>query len=370
MDDLNRIVVGKHVHLHPEIIPSQTAQSVKRLLPPRLVSILYGRADIFDRVLQELVKGEPVVLYGMAGMGKSALASVAAWSLLEDYPNGVLWIDCGYNPLDIICDSVGQQFEDDQMPRLTAILKPARVRYLLGAYRVLVVLDDVWSADVARAFAQKCVPAGYSLIVTSRERIGRLGTLIEVSSLEYDAGVELFRDISGIKGQKEQANIVKLVDLLGGHPQGLTIAGALCLEEELSVHELINMLGPAEERVKKLRLGEDTSNNVWATFELSYQRLKPEEQIAFRTIGGSWAKGGTTELLSFLVLADEETMDAALRGLVKRSLARAEELVDGRRRYVVHDLIHAFAQGLIKETRQPIEQVYDDWLVLQRDFDN
>ncbi len=48
-------------------------------------------------------------------MGKSTLASVLAWAMLENYPNGVLWIDCGYSPLDAICDSVGFQLEDEQM---------------------------------------------------------------------------------------------------------------------------------------------------------------------------------------------------------------------------------------------------------------
>lgn len=362
MEAINRSVEGDNVSVRYDTQKVSHTQSAKRVLPPRLVSTLYGRAEIFTRAVQSLEQNEPVVLHGMAGMGKSALASAIAWSVIENYANGVLWIDGGYNPLDAICDNIGQQFEDEQMLKLEANAKPSRVRYLLGLHNVLVVLDDCWDSDVAREFAQLCVPAGYSLLVTSREKIARMGSLIEVTPLEHPSGTELFRDASGIKGTSEADQVAKLVRLLGGHPQGLVIAGALCLEEELSARELLTMLGPAEKRAKMLRLGKDASNNVWATFDLSYQRLKPEEQIVFRTFGGSWSKTATSELLSYIVLADEDTVDRAMRGLVKRALARVEELANGRRRYAVHDLIHAFAQGLIKEGGQSIDDARNEWL--------
>lgn len=360
MTSWENAINGSNVYIHYESTRNQLAQKV--ILPPRLVTTLYGRATVFANAIKEVTSGNPVMLHGMAGMGKSALASAIAWSLLEQYPNGVLWIDGGYNPIDAICDDVGQQFEDDQMPKLTAPAKPSRVRYLLGAHKVLVVLDDCWDADVAREFAQTCVPAGNNLIVTSREKIARLGTLIEIPSLEYTAGIDLFRDAAGIKEHKEDYEILELVKLLGGHPQGLSIAGALCLEEELSAREILKMLGSAEERAKRLKLGNDASNNVWATFDLSYQRLKTEEQIVFKSFAGAWAKGTTAEMLSFIILADLETIETALRGLVKRALARMEETTGGYKRYVVHDLIHSFTRGLVKESGQSIEEIFNEWL--------
>jgi hypothetical protein len=362
MSTWNRAIIGNNVSVRQETAATQIAHPVKRILPPRLATILFGRADLFTRALQELEANETVVLHGMAGMGKSALASAIAWSLVEKYPNGVLWIDSGYSPVDAICDNVGQQFEDDLMPRLDAASKPARVRHLLGYHKILIVLDDCWGADVARAFAQECVPAGYSLLVTCREKIARLGKLIEIPSLDHNAGIDLFRDASGLKTKKDEAEIQNLVHILGGHPQALVIAGAFCLEEELSARELLKMLGPAEERIKKLKLGKDTSNNVWATFELSYQRLRYEEQIVFKSFSGTWAKTATAELLSLTSSMDQDTIDSALRGLVKRALARVEDLADGRRRYAIHDLIHAFAQGLIKESGKSIDEVRNDWL--------
>jgi len=361
MEDLNRIIVGASAQLNRESSIMTGPQS-RRLLPPRLVSTLYGRAVQFTEVRDALAHGEPVVLHGMAGMGKSALASSIAWSLVDDYPNGVLWIDCGYSPLDAICDHIGIQFEDDQMLKLDTIAKPARVRYLFGAYRVLVVLDNVWEADVARSFAQKCVPAGYSLVVTSREKIARVGRLIEIDSLAHEAGTALFRDVAELPAGQEIAESVQLVRLLGGHPQGLTIAGALCLEDALSVRELIQMLGKAEERARRLSLGEDASNNVWATFELSYQRLSPEEQVVFRAFGGSWSKSSTAEMLSSIVQADEDSVAQILRGLVKRALARVEIVFGEHRKYVIHDLIFAFAKGLLREQEGSLEDAYARWL--------
>jgi tetratricopeptide (TPR) repeat protein len=362
MQSWNNVIVGNNVNISYDTALPQTALSLRVILPPRLVNTLYGRADIFTQVTQELDAGKPVVLHGMAGMGKSALASVVAWSLVSKYPNGVLWVDGGYNPIDTICDNVGQQLEDDQMPKLAAGAKPSRVRYLLGLHKVLVVLDDCWDSDVARDFAQTCVPAGSALLVTSREKIARLGVLVEVHSLKHNSAIELFKDVAGIVHDKYDESITELVSLLGGHPQGLAIAGALCLEEELSAKELLRLLGPAEERAKRLKLGKDTSNNVWATFDLSYQRLKSEEQIVFKALGGSWAKSATPEILSLIISSDVDVIESALRGLVKRALARVEELPSGIKRYIIHDLIHGFSQGLVKESGQPIQDLYRNWL--------
>ncbi len=338
------------------------AQPTKRLLPPRLVSTLYGRADLFGRALEELGRHQPVVLHGMAGMGKSALASMIAWTLIEEYPNGVLWVSGGATPIDSICDDVGQQLEDEHMFSLDAAAKPSRVRYLLGTHDVLVVLDDCWDPDVARGFAQQCLPAGHGLLVTSREKIARLGTLLEIGSLDLGAGVELFRDTSEIRAATAEPEIVQLVRLLGGHPQALVIAGQMCCEEEISTKELLALLGSAGDRVRRLKLGNAATNNVWATFDLSYQRLKTEEQIVFRTLGGAWSKSVTPRLMANIVLADEATVDSALRGLVKRALARGEDLPGGLKRYVVHDLLHAFAQGLAGESGLSTQDVWDEWL--------
>lgn len=362
MKNWDNTIAGDNVNIRYKSSIEQSTYPERLLFPPRLVSTLYGRADIFTRIIEEICEDNPVVLHGMAGVGKSALASAIAWSLMEKYRNGVLWIDGGYNPIDTMCDSVGQQFEDEQMPRLSASAKPSRARYLLGTHRVLVVLDDCWDTDVAREFARTCIPAGVGLLVTSREKIARLGTLIEIRPLGNRAGVELFRHTAEVDTYEDVKAISDLVALLGGHPQALSIAGALCLEEELSTIEVLKLLIPSEERIKRLKLGKDASNNVWATFDLSYQRLQYEEQIVFRALGGSWAKSATAEMLSMLVPLGLDTIENALRGLVKRALARSERLADSRRRYIVHDLIHAFAQGLLQTVNQPIDELYNDWL--------
>lgn len=355
-------IADKNVVVRYSAAQSGADSSQKFVLPPRLTPTLFGRADVFTQACKEIEKGTPIVLHGMAGMGKSAIAAAIAWSFIDGYLNGVLWVDGGYNPIETICDNVAQQLEDEQMSRLTVSAKPSRVRYLLGTHKVLVVLDDCWDADVAREFAQTCVPVSNSLIVTCREKIARLGTLIEIPSLEQNAGIDLFREAAGIKNTKVEVDILSLVQLLGGHPQGLAIAGALCLEDELSAKDLLKMLGPSEERAKKLKLGKDTTNNVWATFDLSYQRLKQDEQSILRVLGGSWAKGSTSELISIVLSIESDIAESAMRGLAKRALARVEDLGNEMKRYAIHDLIHAFAQGLVKESSKSLDSLNEEWL--------
>lgn len=330
--------------------------------PPRLASTLFGRGNVFSNICKLLVDNV-VLLHGMAGMGKSSLASAVAWSLKDSYPGGVLWLEGQQSRLEDICDEIGMQLKDDQMPRIKPAGKSTRVRVLLGAQPSLVILDNCWDGDVARVFARDCVPAGCGLLITSREKIAQLGVLIEISSMSESASVALFRQTSGFTTGQDQ-NINKLVNLMAGHPQALSVAGAICLEDEMNVLDLLKSLGSAEARMKRLKLGKDASNNVWATFDLSYQKLNQDEKEAFRFLGGAWAKGASVELLTEAMGSETlsvDNIDTALRGLAKRALVRIEDIADGRR-YIMHNLVHDFSLGLFQGNGQTLKELRLKWL--------
>ncbi|MBE3141792.1 MAG: tetratricopeptide repeat protein, partial [Thermoplasmata archaeon] len=123
-------------------------------------------------------------------------------------------------------------------------------------------------------------------------------------------------------------------------------------------------LGSAEARIKRLSLGKDISNNIWATFDLSYQKLNTKEKEIFRLLGGAWAKGATVKLLAGAMetqLTDYDSIDSGLRGLAKRALVRTESIGEYKR-YLMHNLVQDFAQSLIVDSGQTITELRLKWL--------
>ena len=150
-------------------------------VPPRH-SVYVDRPELTDRIRKQLRLLQEsdgwVVVHGMAGFGKTILAAEAirdATLLQEVFPGGVHWLAVG--------QMVTKDGEIDQAKLLTRlqnlivrldekVSRPPNLeaanntlrRILSEQYpRSLLVLDDIWSPEVAQAFSVRCCT-----MVTSR----------------------------------------------------------------------------------------------------------------------------------------------------------------------------------------------------------
>ena len=79
------------------------AQSLPVMLPNKLV----GRDSTLAQVYASLKANKPVLVYGAAGMGKTALAATLA-SAYTELPGGALWFNVDNSPLDELIVRTGR----------------------------------------------------------------------------------------------------------------------------------------------------------------------------------------------------------------------------------------------------------------------
>ncbi len=189
--DVRGVVIGDYnsVSIHyPEV-------TRPFLAPPAASLPLVGRAAMIEECIGRLKNGELVVLEGLPGVGKSALAAAVAHhpSVLAAFSDGVLWAGLGPHP----------DVEGELTTWALALGAPVRmpsdfpslarsVRAAVGTRRLLIIVDDVWSAEAAYAF-RVGGPAAATLLTT---RLPRLATELSpqplvVEELDDTASAEL-----------------------------------------------------------------------------------------------------------------------------------------------------------------------------------
>ncbi len=147
------------------------------LTPPASRVKLFGRDTDLDRAQHALQAGQTVLVHGMGGIGKTALALKVAKRLHESktFPDGVLWInEVGRADVTSICDAVARALGNDTIPKLAADdplqrqQKLLDTRQLLESKRLVLILDDLGSPQTARDFLQHCLPVNRGVLFTSR----------------------------------------------------------------------------------------------------------------------------------------------------------------------------------------------------------
>lgn len=291
--------------------------------------------------------GEATVLVvtGMPGVGKTALALRWAHRVTERFADGQLYVDLrghaaepALTPRDALAGFLrALGAEPTAVPADTAVAA-ADYRSRLAGKRMLVVLDNAASAEQVRPLLPG-TPACVT-VVTSRYRLdglvahegARRVTLEPLSDAEA-------RDVlaAAFDGRVDDDTAGGLVALCGGLPLALRIAAANLGAD--GVAELTGRVRQAHSDGGLGYLAVDDDAAVRTAFHVSYQRLDATTRCAFRRLGLAPGVDVTAGAVAALL---DTTEQEATRSL--RSLARAH-LVDQHRpgRYRLHDLLRAYA---------------------------
>ena len=140
-----------------------------------------------------------VVVHGMAGFGKTILASEAirdASLLREVFPGGVHWLHVGQMVTkdgDIDQAKLLTRLQnlivrlDDEVarpPNLEAATNTLQ-RILCEKYpRCLLVLDDIWSPEVAQAFSVRCC----TMVTSRNSAVGSMVQAPKVTAIPITSG--------------------------------------------------------------------------------------------------------------------------------------------------------------------------------------
>jgi non-specific serine/threonine protein kinase len=391
---------------------------------PRFLHPIIGRSAEIENVAQ-LLRNESVrlvTLTGIGGTGKTRLAEAVAHAMIEEFPDGVYFIEIAeIDRPELVTAAIAKPFGfADKAGRPVAEL----LHEHLFEKRVLLVIDNfeqaVDAADqIARLIAATETP---KIVVTSRTVL-RLSSEVEfvvpplappanateatLAELSQNPAVKLFAERASTVNPSfrltdenihEIAAITAKVD---GLPLAIELAAA-----RVRVLSCLSILERLEDRLRILTDGPrdlpERHRTMRAMVEWSTDLLSDEEKRVFRRLA-VFSGGFTLEAAEVAVPvgekldenADGKTTDILdlVTSLADKSLLFQRDRKDGDRRFRMFEVVRDYAFELLAasgeeepmrrrhaehflafaETAEPFIQAAQsaDWLVrLERDHDN
>lgn len=346
--------------MHQVLLAADRAATwIVRTRLPLPVSGFIGRDDEVAKSLDLLTHddGLPVlVLSGLAGVGKTALAVRIGHSAKDLFTDGQWLVRLRGRPMDDIlvellgfCGIASDAVPSDAPSRLELF------RETLAGRRVLLILDDATSAAEVQAVLPNA--AGCAVIVTSRRSLGELavtagasGTVLQPLSL-----VESTAFLRRTLPAADKAVVDDLAGLCAGLPLALRVAAAG--GRTLPAGRLTSYVG----RLRRDRLAYLSQSvggqGVRASFDLSYDALPDRLRRLFALLGVHPGDDFGPGVAAALVGADPATAATELDELAEAGLLIRTDLD----RYTLHDLVREYAAGLPVDDAEPAVRRMLDW---------
>ncbi|USX52337.1 tetratricopeptide repeat protein [Lentzea sp. HUAS12] len=311
-----------------------------------------------DRELAALRRSGPVTLLsGVGGVGKTTLA--LQWAKEADFPAGQLHVNLrGFDqnaparPEEAIRSFLGALGVPPESLPPSTTEQALLYRTLLRGKNMLLLLDNARDADQVRPLLPD--DPSCRVVITSRNRMDDLGdtTRVRLDALSPAESHQVLTKRIGARAGAEPEALSRLAARCGGLPLALAIVAARA-DPQHSLTALADDFAD-DDVLDFLDTGEETTT-VRSVFDWSYERLSVTAQRLFRLLGvhpgpdvsapAARSLAGTTPALPELVAANLVT-----------------ETGDGR--FVLHDLVHAHARGLVEEDegRDALHRLLDHYL--------
>ncbi|MCM6773984.1 NB-ARC domain-containing protein [Nocardia sp. CDC159] len=236
-----------------------------QLLPPP-PRVFVAREDERRKLAEQLVEPDAVVsVHGAAGMGKSALALVAAHDVADHFADGQVAVDmrgstsAPLRPIDAmhqVCEAFGVVAASVVLGHDQAL---PRWPQELSNRRVLLVLDDVMNMRQVGPLLS-AAPSGWSILLTGCSAVGAVDSRshLLLSKLSEQGAIEMLRRLVGeSRVDADRAAAARLARLCEYTPLALRIAGGkLSTRPEWSVADFAERLSDTHVRLDLLTHGE------------------------------------------------------------------------------------------------------------------
>jgi hypothetical protein len=323
---------GTQIHFHTHTSP--TGIPLQR--PPRAPHFT-DREKALARLLADLCPGRVATLCGPGGIGKTALAAEAVWTLAPEneppdrFPDGILFHSFYGQPDPALAlEHIALSFGEETRPTPAE----AALRALAGK-QALLILDGAEEAADLRAVLD--VRGGCGVLVTSRARKDALAARQDVEPLEAADAVDLLRKWGGDRAADTPAT-QQICHMVGRLPLAVRLAGRYLAETGESAAGYLEWL--RETPLDALNHGQRRQESVRVLLEKSLAQVSGAARQVLAVVGLlALAPFNRKPIAAALDLTSNQ-LRQPLGELVNYGL-----LLHGEERYVVsHALVHTYAR--------------------------
>jgi tetratricopeptide (TPR) repeat protein len=321
-----------------------------------------GRGDVLAKIHDELrpvggtAAGQPVVLYGLGGVGKTQLALEFAHRFQAEYD--LIWWVTAEQPrfIDISMLTLAEHFNlRIDSPRVVdAVLNALRrsERYS----RTLVIFDNADEPEKIKRF----IPNGprNRVLITSRNRDwARVARVIDIDVFQRPESLEhLTRRVRGLSA----ADAERIAATLGDLPIAIANAGAFMAETGTTASDYLDQFNRhTRETLSVVESPDDYQTDVAATWAISLEQLEKRSAAALRLyeICSVLASEIPMELITGDAMADIlSELDPSLgmsfkRRTLTRELQRLALVRLDNHRDSIH--VHRVVQLVVRDSMDP-----------------
>lgn len=228
-------------------------------LPPSFVFRSVEINEIREFILNQKLQNRPMVLHGLAGIGKSTVASALCHdeAIIQKFTDGIYWL----SPSD---------HREEILSQFSSLFDKA----------ALLVMDDVSNIESIPSDI-KIAPQCCILITTRDKRVGmELGAkLFHIPSFDSQQSAQFFLLVTGMQGTK----IETLATMLGHHPLALKLT-AIHLRNGTNPGTLLNDYA----HLSELKVGPDPKTpetNLNISLSQSIDLLTKQNRALFYALG-------------------------------------------------------------------------------------
>jgi len=317
--------------------------SLRQLPPPP--RDFTGREGELSELKDSVDKGGgvPIIISGLGGMGKTALALKLAEQLTSRYPDGQLYFDLrGATPTskittDAMAHVIRSLYPTAKLPDGEEELG-ALYRSVLHGQHVLLLMDN--AAD-ALQLESLIPPDTCILLVTSRQQLSLPGSVS--------------RNLDSLSPVDARALLLKIAPHLGDYASKMAeLCGNLPLALRLAASFLVQRidLKPAD-YVERLTIAKERLKLVDASISLSYESLTPDTQRLWCALAVFPDTFDTPAAAAMWMIDQAEAQDV-LSKLLAYSLV---EWNGSSGRYGLNNLIGLFANDRLSSTQRSVSQL-------------
>ncbi len=321
-----------------------------RAPPPTFVNREQEREDL--EALRER-GARTLVLCGLGGIGKTALACTLAQEISGLYPEGQLHVELRGSSVPLTSEDAMRHVLWSLQPNAPVLEDPLRVevayRSVLRDRRVLVIFDDAASTEQVERLVP--LPAGCLAIVTSRRTLELEGVVpVRLGPLDEPAAQALLTLLSPSTEREHQ----QLASVCSGLPLAIGLIAKALVRPDVDPDELRSMLtrpSPAtgNTRASSAPTGALTGALAGVEAPLSHAHSSLSEMLRSQfewlcLFSGDFDREAAAALWDCSHAAATETLGALMRA----HLVEHVSLRGSRALYRLHDLVRDFASSKLQ----------------------